>query len=342
VRAGSGRYKPRVGITLGDPAGIGPEVALKAVRDPKILAAVRPVLLGPRVALEYYARRLKLASRLNIALELPDISKSGRIIALDTGGFDLPRIPFGQVHIECGRAALAAIRRGVVLAREGLLDALVTGPIHKKSAQLAGIVGAGHTEFIAHLCGVSDVRLMLVGPRLRIIHVSAHVSLREALDLVRRKRIVRTIQLGANVLKTLGILRPRIAVAGLNPHASDSGLFGNEEAREIAPAVAAARQTGLRAEGPLPPDTVFFRANQGEFDLVVAMYHDQGHIAAKTLGFSDAVNVTAGLPIIRTSVDHGTAFDLVGQNRANPHNMKLAILLAGQMARLPHLRREPL
>ena len=333
------RMKPRIGITLGDPAGIGPEVALKAVRDPKILAAVRPVLLGPRAALEHYARRLRLTARLSISSELPDRPATGEIVALDTGGFELPEIPFGQVHVECGRAALAAIRRGVALAREGLLDALVTGPIHKKSAQLAGIIGAGHTEFIAHLCHVTDVRLMLVGPRLRIIHVSAHVSLRDALELIRRKRIVRTIQLGAEVLKRLGMPRARLAVAGVNPHASDSGLFGNEEEREIRPAVTQARRAGFRVEGPLSPDTVFLRATQGEFNLVVAMYHDQGHIAAKTLGFAEAVNVTAGLPIIRTSVDHGTAFDLVGRNQADSKNMESAILLAGQMARRP-LRRQ--
>jgi len=334
VRVARSPRKPRIGITLGDPAGIGPEVALKAVRDPKILAAVRPVLLGPRAALEHYARRLKLTARLSISPGFPDKPATGGIVAVETGGFDLPKIPFGQVHVECGRAALAAIRRGVALTLEGALDALVTGPIHKKSAQLAGIVGAGHTEFIAHLCGVTDVRLMLVGPRLRVIHVSAHVSLSDALELVKRERIVRTIELGTQVLKRLGIRRPRVAVAGLNPHASDSGLFGNDEEREIAPAVAQARRVGFRVEGPLSPDTVFLRATQGEFDLVVAMYHDQGHIAAKTLSFADAVNVTAGLPIVRTSVDHGTAFDLVGRNKADPQNMKLAILLAGQMARL--------
>jgi len=334
VRVARSPRKPRIGITLGDPAGIGPEVALKAVRDPKILAAVRPVLLGPRAALEHYARRLKLRARLSISPGFPDKPATGGIIAVETGDFDLPKIPFGQVHVECGRAALAAIRRGVALTLEGALDALVTGPIHKKSAQLAGIVGAGHTEFIAHLCGVTDVRLMLVGPRLRVIHVSAHVSLSDALELVKRERIVRTIELGTQVLKRLGIRRPRVAVAGLNPHASDSGLFGNDEEREIAPAVAQARRVGFRVEGPLSPDTVFLRATQGEFDLVVAMYHDQGHIAAKTLSFADAVNVTAGLPIVRTSVDHGTAFDLVGRNKADPQNMKLAILLAGQMARL--------
>ena len=334
MRVARSPRKPRIGITLGDPAGIGPEVALKAVRDPKILAAVRPVLLGPRAALEHYARRLKLTARLSISPGFPDKPATGGIVAVETGGFDLPKIPFGQVHVECGRAALAAIRRGVALTLEGALDALVTGPIHKKSAQLAGIVGAGHTEFIAHLCGVTDVRLMLVGPRLRVIHVSAHVSLSDALELVKRERIVRTIELGTQVLKRLGIRRPRVAVAGLNPHASDSGLFGNDEEREIAPAVAQARRVGFRVEGPLSPDTVFLRATQGEFDLVVAMYHDQGHIAAKTLSFADAVNVTAGLPIVRTSVDHGTAFDLVGRNKADPQNMKLAILLAGQMARL--------
>jgi 4-hydroxythreonine-4-phosphate dehydrogenase len=332
VRAREVRGKPRIGITLGDPAGIGPEVTLKAVQDPKILAAVRPVLIGPRAVVEHYATRLRLAKRLAFAADLPKALTTARIQVLDTGHFTLP-IPFGEVHRECGLAALEAIRRGVALARAGHLDALVTGPIHKKSAQLAGMVGAGHTEFIAYLCGVKDVRLMLVGPRLRVIHVSAHVSLRKALDLITQERIVRTIEQGVEVLKRLGIERPRVAVAGLNPHASDAGLFGREEELEIAPAVATAARRGYNVQGPLPPDTAFYRAAQGEFDLVVAMYHDQGHIAAKTLGFADAVNVTAGLPIIRTSVDHGTAFDLVGRNKANPRNMKHAILLAGQLAR---------
>ncbi len=326
------RTKPRIGITLGDPAGIGPEVALKALRDKEVSEAVDPLLIGPRLAVEHYARQLRLAGRLSFVSDLPQASAKGRINALDSDEFDLKRIPFGQVHVACGRAALAAIQRGVALAGAGRLAAIVTGPIHKKSAHLAGMVGAGHTEFIAHLCGVKDARLMLVGPRLRIIHVSAHVSLREALGLIERRRILRTIELGAEVMKLLGFNRPRIAVAGVNPHASDEGLFGDEEEHEIVPAVKAAVRRGLRVAGPLSPDTVFLRAAQGEFDLVVAMYHDQGHIAAKTEGFAEAVNVTAGLPIIRTSVDHGTAFDLVGKNRANPDNMKRAILLAGQMA----------
>jgi len=326
------RTKPRIGITLGDPAGIGPEVALKAACVPMVRAAVVPVLLGPRLVVEHYAQRLGLSRRLAFLNDGPEAVPGGKIGVVDTDHFDLPAIPFGEIRVECGRAALAAIRRGVALARAGRLDAIVTGPIHKKSAQMAGMVGAGHTEFIAHLCGVKEARLMLVGPRLRIIHVSAHVSLRGALSLVERRRILRTIELGAEVMKRLGFPRPRIAVAGVNPHASDEGLFGDEERREIVPAVKAAARRGLRVSGPVSPDTVFYRAAQGEFDLVVAMYHDQGHIAAKTQGFAEAVNVTAGLPIIRTSVDHGTAFDLVGKNRANPDNMKRAILLAGQMA----------
>jgi 4-phospho-D-threonate 3-dehydrogenase / 4-phospho-D-erythronate 3-dehydrogenase len=325
------KQKPWVGITLGDPAGIGPEVALKALRDPRMMAVVRPVLLGPRLVIERYARGLGMARRLDFVDEVPAIWGARRILAIDTGHFNLPAIPFGRVHAECGRAALAAIRRGVELARSGSLNALVTGPIHKKSAQLAGIVGAGHTEYIAHLCGVRDVRLMLAGPRLRVIHVSAHVSLRSAIDLVKRDRIVRTIELGAEVVRRLGIARPRIAVAGLNPHASDAGLFGNEEQRQVAPAVVTARRRGYRVQGPFSPDTVFYRAWQGEFDLVVAMYHDQGHIAAKTLGFDEAVNITAGLPIVRASVDHGTAFDIAGQNRAKPQNMKKALLLAARL-----------
>jgi 4-hydroxythreonine-4-phosphate dehydrogenase len=326
------RTKPRIGITLGDPAGIGPEVALKSLRDKDVLETVDPVLIGPRLAVEHYARQLRLTGRLSFMGDLPEASAKGRINALDTDEFGLKRIPFGQVHVACGRAALAAIQRGVALARAGRLAAIVTGPIHKKSAHLAGMVGAGHTEYIAHLCGVRDARLMLVGPRLRIIHLSAHVSLGEALGLIERRRILRTIELGVEVMRRLGFSRPRVAVAGVNPHASDEGLFGDEEKHEIAPAVKAAVRRGLHVAGPLSPDTVFLRAAQGEFDLVVAMYHDQGHIAAKTQGFAEAVNVTAGLPIIRTSVDHGTAFDLVGKNRANPDNMKRAILLAGQMA----------
>jgi 4-hydroxythreonine-4-phosphate dehydrogenase len=326
------KQKPCVGITIGDPAGIGPEVALKALRDPRILAVVRPVLLGPRMVIDQYARRLGVARRLIFVDGVPEVSHAGRILAIDTGHFDLHTIPFGRVHAECGRAALAAIRRGVALAISGSLDAVVTGPIHKKSAQLAGIVGAGHTEFIAHLCGVRDVRLMLVEPKLRIIHVSAHVSLRTAIGLVERHRIVQTIVLGAQVVRRLGIARPRIAVAGLNPHAGDAGLFGDEEQKRIAPAVAIARRRGFRVQGPIPPDTVFHRAWLGEFDLVVAMYHDQGHIAAKTLGFENAVNVTAGLPIVRASVDHGTAFDIAGQNKAKPQNMKKALLLAARLA----------
>ena len=324
--------KPRIGITPGDPAGIGPEVALKALRDKEVFESVDPVLIGPRIAVEYYARKLGLAGRLWVVNDLPEAPAKGRITALDTDEFNLKEIPFGKVHVACGRAALAAIQKGVALARAGRLAAIVTGPIHKKSAQMAGMVGAGHTEFIAHLCGVKEARLMLVGPRLRIVHVSAHVSLRDALGLVERRRILRTIELGSEVMKRLGFPRPRIAVAGLNPHASDEGLFGDEEKREVVPAVRAAARRGLRVSGPVSPDTVFYRAAQDEFDLVVAMYHDQGHIAAKTQGFAEAVNVTAGLPIIRTSVDHGTAFDLVGKNRANPDNMKRAILLAGQLA----------
>ena len=326
------KQTPRVGITLGDPAGIGPEVALKALRDPQIMAAIQPVLLGPRMVIEQYARRLSVARRLEFVSEVPATWGAHPILAIDTGHFNLPAIPFGRVRVECGRAALAAIRRGVELARSGLVGALVTGPIHKKSAQLAGIVGAGHTEFIAHLCGVRDVRLMLAGPKLHVIHVSAHVSLYGAIDLVKRDRIVRTIVLGADVVKRLGIARPRIAVAGLNPHAGDAGLFGDEEQRQIAPAVAVARRRGLRVQGPIPPDTVFYRACQGEFDLVVAMYHDQGHIAAKTLGFEEAVNITAGLPIVRTSVDHGTAFDIAGQLKAKPRNMANALFLAARLA----------
>lgn len=337
MRVKGRKRKPVIGITLGDPAGIGPEVALKALRDSRILAEIRPVLIGPRKAVEHYATRLHLVRRLSFFDEMPPQVDPGKIHVLDVGGFESRPIPFGQIDADCGRAALEAIRRGVSLARRGELAAFVTGPIHKKSAQLAGMVGAGHTEFIAHLCGVQDVRLMLVSPCLRVIHVSTHLSLRGAVDLVECDRVLRTIELGEEVMRRLGFARPRIGVAGLNPHASDEGLFGYEEELEIAPAVAAAERRGFSVRGPLPPDTLFSRALKGEFDLVVAMYHDQGHIPAKLVAFDAAVNVTAGLPIIRTSVDHGTAFDIVGRNKAKPQNMKRAIELAALLARQPIL-----
>ena len=214
--------------------------------------------------------------------------------------------------------------------------AIVTGPIHKKAAQLAGLQEPGHTEFLASLCKVEEVRMLLVVNHLRAMHITTHLSLRRALEAVKQERIVDTIHYGVEALKQLRSDHPRIAVAGLNPHAGENGMFGNEETDEVAPAVRQAQSEGLDVAGPISPDTVFHRMNRGEFDLVVALYHDQGHIPLKLIGFDSGVNVTIGLPIVRTSVDHGTAFDIAGQLKANPESMIKAIELAWVMAESSH------
>jgi 4-hydroxythreonine-4-phosphate dehydrogenase len=242
------------------------------------------------------------------------------------------QVKLGKISAICGKAALDYTQTGVALCLNQKLDALVTGPIHKGAAQQAGLNAPGHTEFLAALCGVPEVRMLLVVNHLRAMHITTHLSLRKALEFVKKDRIVETIRFGAEALNSLHIQRQRIAVAGLNPHAGESGMFGTEEIDEVAPAVKAARSEGFDVEGPVPPDTVFHRMNQGEFDLVIALYHDQGHIPLKLMGFDTGVNITIGLPIIRTSVDHGTAFDIAGTLRANPESMIKAVELACVMA----------
>jgi len=303
---------PRIGISLGDPAGIGPEVVARAL--PTLSSAGTAVLRpigSPSVLQEW-------------GLDLPE--------AVPTRDIDRKAFRYGKVSADCGRAALDAVETGVRLCLAGELDALVTGPIHKRAAQLAGMKVPGHTEFIAGLCGNPEVRMLLVGERLRTIHATTHISLHDAIHQATTRRIWRTIQLGHEALRAMGMERPRIAVAGINPHAGEDGLFGLEDMAQVAPAIEQARGQHIDACGPLPPDTVFLRAWRGGFDLVVAMYHDQGHIPMKLVEFEKTVNVTVGLPIIRTSVDHGTAFDIAGQNRADPRNMVAAIEMAIRMA----------
>ncbi len=303
---------PRIGISLGDPAGIGPEVTAKALARKSLREQAELSPIGPPSVLAHWG------------LSGPH--------AVPAGNLEWSQVRPGQVSAEYGHAALEAVRAGVRLCLAGELDALVTGPIHKRAAQLAGIGFPGHTEFIAALCGHPEVRMLLAGERLRTIHVTTHLALGEACHQATAARVWRTIQLGNEAMRLLGFEQPRIAVAGLNPHAGEEGMFGEEDRQQIAPAVEQARAQGLPACGPLPPDTVFLRAWQGEFDLVVAMYHDQGHIPMKLVEFDKTVNITVGLPILRTSVDHGTAFDIAGQNRARPENMVSAIEVAIRLA----------
>jgi 4-phospho-D-threonate 3-dehydrogenase / 4-phospho-D-erythronate 3-dehydrogenase len=304
--------EPTIAISMGDPAGVGPEVVIKALSDGEIRKLAHWIVVGE-------ARLLGDAldpERVNI-LDLHMVSPEGLVQ--------------GRLSPECGRAALAYVRRATQLCLDGEADAMATAPVNKEAISLSGEPFSGHTEYIARLCGAKESRMLLASERLRVVHVTTHIPLRKACDLD-VARIRRTIELGQEAMRLMGFERPRIAVCGLNPHAGENGLFGEEDARFIAPAIEAARQLGICCEGPVPADTVFLQAVRGAYDLVVAMYHDQGHIPMKLLDFEGTVNVSLGLPIIRTSVDHGTAFDIAGKGVADPGSMKAALRLAARMA----------
>lgn len=321
--------KPEIAISMGDPAGIGPEVLVKALADPDVTNLARWRIAGDSSVLR------ETEKLTGLPLPGPEVAT-----ILDQGLAPPEGFPTGKLSAACGRAALSYVRAAVQLCLDGRAVAVVTGPLNKEAVTMAGENFSGHTEFIAEMCGASDSRMLLVNDRLRIVHVSTHVPLRQACNL-EPARILRTIELGKEAMELLGIVDPRIAVCGLNPHAGESGLFGEEDRRFIAPAIEAARRKGIRSEGPVAADTVFLKSARGEYDLVVAMYHDQGHIAAKLLDFEHTVNVSLGLPIIRTSVDHGTAFDIAGKNLADASSMKAAMKMAAAMSSRAVLRRNP-
>ncbi len=305
-----------IAVTMGDRNGVGPEVIVKALADPAIAALARWIILGDPAVLEG-------AERLT-GMRLPE----ARIVEPQR---PLPDGRGSETRGRGGRVEVAAIREAVRLCLAGEAAAMVTAPVNKEAINQAGERFTGHTELIAELCGVADPRMMLASDRLRVVHVTTHIPLREACRLD-TSRILRTIELSHEAMRRLGFNEPRIAVCGLNPHAGEHGLFGDEEERFIAPAIARAHSQGIGCEGPLPPDTVFWKALRGAYDLVVALYHDQGHIPMKLVAFENAVNVTLGLPIIRTSVDHGTAYDIAGKNLADPGSMKSALRMAATMA----------
>jgi 4-phospho-D-threonate 3-dehydrogenase / 4-phospho-D-erythronate 3-dehydrogenase len=309
---------PTIVLTMGDPAGVGPEIVLRALADPELAALAHWRVAGDARILEMVSRTAGIAFA-NASLD--DIRELG----------DLSGFAFGRLDARCGRAAVEYIRRATGLCLAGEAAAMVTAPVNKEAVSLSGRPFSGHTEYIAGLCGASDPRMLLAAERMAVVHVSTHIPLRRACELD-RNRILRTIELGHEAMRLLGFERPRVAVCGLNPHAGENGLFGDEDAREIAPAVEAARAKGIAATGPHAPDTVFLQAFRGAFDLVVAMYHDQGHIPMKLLNFEDGVNITLGIPIVRTSVDHGTAFDIAGKGQADPRSMKQAMRMAARMA----------
>jgi 4-phospho-D-threonate 3-dehydrogenase / 4-phospho-D-erythronate 3-dehydrogenase len=313
--------RPTITITLGDPAGVGPEITLKALADPTFQSCARFIILGDYAAIT--------AAEHSTGLRLSDLPIDFR--DTHTLAPDAP-IAMGTLRGEYGAAAVRYVHDATLMCLRGEADAMVTAPLNKEAVNLSGMPFSGHTEYIAELCNAADSRMLLAGQRLSVVHVSTHISLREACNLD-TPRIIRTIELGNDAMKLLGKPRPRIAVCGLNPHAGEHGLFGTEDESFILPAVEACRARGIDCEGPVAPDTVFFRAANGSHDLIVAMYHDQGHIPMKLLDFEATVNMSLGIPILRTSVDHGTAFDIAGKNIANAANMKAAIRMAVTMAR---------
>jgi 4-hydroxythreonine-4-phosphate dehydrogenase len=344
--AGFASGRPLIGISIGDPAGIGPEVCLKALFLPEIYEQCVPVVYADRQVLE---DALELTGK-NFTLNAVDAparaeGRPGTIDFIDGGIITgKGQYRYGQLAVLCGEASFQYVIRAIKDAMAGRVAAVVTGPINKEAVNLAGHHYAGHTEIFAAYTNTANYGMLLSAAGLNVIHVTTHVSLREACGLITRERVLSTIRLADLALRLMGLERRRIAVAGLNPHASENGLFGDQEERAIAPAVNDARAGGLDVTGPLPPDTVFVKALGGQADIVVAMYHDQGHIPLKLLGFRldsstglftrmSGVNITIGLPIIRSSVDHGTAYDRAGKNQANGQSMADAIAMAVTFAR---------
>jgi 4-phospho-D-threonate 3-dehydrogenase / 4-phospho-D-erythronate 3-dehydrogenase len=310
----------RIAVSIGDPAGIGAEITLKALADPSIASRAEWLIVADPSALDAAARVCGINSAaLAFTIIESNILAAGHSIA------------FGQLSADYGFAAITYVRRAVELCISGEADAMVTAPLNKEAVALSGRAFSGHTEYIAELCGSPQPRMLLYSEKLATVHVSTHIPLDQAcrLDCA---GIVHTIALGHDAIRWMRDRAPRIAVCGLNPHAGEHGLFGPEDRDIIAPAIEKARALGIDCSGPHSPDTIFVRALRGEFDLIVAMYHDQGHIPMKLIDFEGGVNVTLGLPIIRTSVDHGTAFDIAGRNLADPANMKSAMRLAVRMA----------
>jgi 4-hydroxythreonine-4-phosphate dehydrogenase len=326
---------PTLAITMGDPAGIGPEVVAKALGRDATWQACRPVVIGDWAVMARAAALVGSALAVR-RVDSPEDGGTGREIrVMPAGGETLEGLPWGRLDPRAARAQVAYVRRAVDLAMAGSVAAMVTGPVHKKGLRLAGVPHPGHTEMLADWTGATEVAMMLAGVHLRVVPVTLHVSLRDAVGTITTEAICRSLRLTHGALGAwFGLPRPRLAVSGLNPHAGDGGLFGSEEETIIAPAVQAARDSGLNVEGPLPPDAVFLMAADGRFDAVVAMYHDQALIPLKLLDRDNAVNVTLGLPIIRTSVDHGTAYDIAGAGMASEGSMAAAITLAARLARI--------
>ncbi len=336
--------KPILAITMGDPAGIGPEIIVRALSHKETYGQCRPIVTGDAAVMREAVRLLGYDFEVNAVDKVSDAKfEYGTIDVYDLHCVDMSTFRFGEVQPQCGNAAFVSIRKAIDLAMTGEVDGTVTAPLNKEALNLAGHHFDGHTEIYATFTGTKKYAMMLADENIRVIHVSTHVPLRKACDLVKKARVIEVTELISDACRQFGIENPRIGIAGLNPHSSENGMFGDEEALEIIPAIEELRSRGFNVDGPVPPDSIFAKAKCGKYDGCVAMYHDQGHIPLKVCAFNwdketgkmqsaKGVNITLGLPIIRVSVDHGTAFDVAGKGIASEDAMMLSIDYATRMA----------
>ncbi len=326
-------HRPIIAITMGDAAGVGPEVVVKSLAHADLYRNCRPLVIGDLERLQTAAQLTDSPLQFRAIKQIEDAAYThGTVDCMDLGL--IPKdLPFGELSALCGDAAYRYIACAVELAMRHKIDAICTAPLNKEALHAAGHIYPGHTELLAQLTGTPEVSMMLVAPTLRVIHVTTHIGLLDAIRKIEPGLVSRTIERGYNTLLSAGIAQPRIGVCGINPHAGENGLFGNgEEEQKIIPAILEQQALGRDVQGPLPADTLFFRAARGDFDLVVAMYHDQGHSPVKVMGLESGVNVTVGLPVIRSSVDHGTAFDIAGKGIADERSMLEALRIATELA----------
>jgi 4-hydroxythreonine-4-phosphate dehydrogenase len=325
--------RPIIAITMGDPAGVGPEIIMKSLAHADLFERCRPLVIGD-------IGRLRQAGKIvGVDLAMNPVAKpaDGKYMPGTVDVIDIAVVPadlpFGKVSPAGGEAAYRFIECAAKLAMDGAADAICTAPLNKEALHAAGHIFPGHTEMLAHLCGIKEVSMLLVAPNLRVIHVTTHMALLDAIAMINPGLVERTIGRAQDTLVKAGIKNPRIGVCAINPHAGEHGLFSHgEEEEKIEPAIRKCQERGWNVEGPLPADTLFFRAGRGDFDCVVAMYHDQGHGPIKVLGIEAGVNITVGLPVVRTSVDHGTAFDIAGTGKADERSMLEALRQAIELA----------
>lgn len=325
--------KPLIIITMGDPAGIGPEIIAKVIDSGEIFPLCRPVVIGDAGVMKKIVEEMRFSATIRSIASLSDADPSqGKLDVVDLKNVDLSTHKWGAPTVSSGKAVVEYIKRAVEITMRRDAGAVVTAPINKEMINAAGHHYAGHTELLAHLTGTKEYGMMFVGGGLRVILVTIHVALKDVAKHINAANVLKTVRLAQKAMRSFGIENPRIGVAALNPHAGEGRLFGSEEWDDILPAVIKAREEGIHASDPLPADTLFFKARNNHYDIVVAMYHDQGLAPLKMLAFGNAVNVTVGLPIIRTSVDHGTAYDIAGKGCADPASLLEAIKLAATMS----------